>query len=171
MVPPREERTNVFIGNEGECDEIFVRHLASLYDIRGKIQTRIKNAGGGDPETIVIKSFEQRGTVLAYQHSLILIDTDKPLSKAEILAQRYGFELIKSSPCIEGLFLNILGERVPAFSRGCKDLFQGKYNGGEDVLTQSACLRHFSKKSIDEARIRIINPLDILIRRLHGDFS
>lgn len=168
-IPLREERTNVFIGNEGESELIFAKHLVSLYS-KGKIQVTKKFAGGKCPEFIVNKSNDQRRDRSVFQWSIILIDTDKCLEEAIVLAKQYGFELIRSTPCLEGLLLKILGESVPSLSRDCKEVFQRKYNGGQELLREDTCLRHFHKDVLESARRRIVDPLDILIRRLSGDF-
>jgi hypothetical protein len=166
---PLEERITVFAGSEGECEEIFLKHLRSMYS-RGLAMVKVKNAGGKHPLYIVEKSIDQR-MIGIYDHSLILMDTDKPYTEAEALARKNGFELFLNTPCFEAFLLETLNLPIPTTSRECKEQFQHRFNGDSSVLQSSTCEKHFTNKVIEAARKRMPKSLDRLIKRLQGLFD
>ena len=59
-----------------------------------------------------------------FDRTLVVYDTDLDLPEVwAAKARSAGHEMVPSTPCIEALFLEILGERVPANTGECKRAF------------------------------------------------
>ena len=59
-----------------------------------------------------------------FDRTLLVYDTDLDLPDVwAAKARRAGHEMVASTPCIEALFLEILGERVPPDTDECKRAF------------------------------------------------
>ena len=106
---------------EGKTEKAFLKHLQSLYIVRGcGVAVKIISADGKGPEYIVNYTIRRSHRIVS-DRILTLLDTDIPIT-AEVRkkATQGNIQLIESSPCFEGLLLKILNEQIPATSKQCK---------------------------------------------------
>lgn len=116
------QRTTLLIVGEGATEEAFLKHLRSLYcaDRQGPRVT-IKNAYGKGPENVLRVAIHELRRAADYDRVAVLMDTDIPwTAQLRKQAREHGIELLGCSPCIEGLFLQMLGNKAPASSTACK---------------------------------------------------
>lgn len=167
----RIQKTTVFAFGEGEAERIFLKHVRSLYAVN-KTSVRVDDAGGKDVSYILEKAVRVRGN-LKYNHSFILLDTDREWTNpVKNKAKTKGFELVGSSPCIEGLLLTVLEPATNHSNRSssdCKRAFQSSYLNGKRTLTDGDCKRLFSKSVIDGV-ISDIPILKRIIKIMEGNF-
>ena len=116
----REARATAQIVVEGFTEDAFCRYLKSVFARDCGISVEVHNARGGSPEDVVRSALKRRG----FDRTLILYDTDLTLAERWAAKSRSaGHEVVASSPCIEALFLDILGQRAPADTSDCKRAF------------------------------------------------
>ncbi|MEK7644908.1 MAG: hypothetical protein AAB391_01090 [Patescibacteria group bacterium] len=167
----RAQKTTVFAFGEGEAERIFLKHIRSLYAVN-KTSVRVDYAGGKDVSYILEKALRVKGN-LKYNHSFILLDTDREwTSPVKNKAKVKGFELVGSSPCIEGLLLTVLEPATNHANRSssdCKRSFQSNHLNGRRSLTDGDCKRLFSRSVLD-AVIPNMPILKRIIKIMEGNF-
>jgi hypothetical protein len=139
----RTERSSLLVVVEGETEQAFCLYLKSELCRKSNQHVLVVNAHGGSPASIIrtaYKYFRQA----AYDHVVIIFDTDRPLdgssgSEAKMLlkkmrSKRGAPEIIKFSPCIEGFFLQLLKHYVPDDTAACKRCFREHCLDDEDKL-------------------------------------
>jgi len=167
----RKQKNTVFGFGEGESEQIFLKHLRSLYSAN-KTSVKVDNAGGGEPSHILEKAVRIRSNI-AYNHSFLLLDTDKEWKESlSDEARKKSIELIGSSPCLEGLLLSILEPRANYNNRSssdCKRHFQDIYLNADRAITDVDCAQLFQKNILDQAKVGI-QPLRRIIEIMEGNF-
>lgn len=153
----------IFIG-EGKAEKAFLLYLRSIYSIN-TLKVTIKAAGGKGPSNVI-------GDAIAiskigdYDEISVLLDTDIewPAHKIKEAKER-GIELVASTPCLEGLLLDILNQktRYKCKSDECKKLLHGQLTGKE--TEKDSYHKLFTKEVLDNARGRV-KSLDTLIKLL-----
>jgi hypothetical protein len=168
----RQIQKTVFAFGEGETENIFLKHLRSIY-ANGKTHTTVDHAGGKNTSYIIQKAIRVR-SFNSYNHSFIFLDTipvwsltDKNYAKAK------SFELIGSEPSVEAIFLRIL-EPPKDFSTesasNCKRRFNKIYlNGNSRAINENECKKFFLKSRLDLAR-KYIPELNRIIEIIEGNF-
>lgn len=171
MSSQREVRKTVFAFGEGETENYFLKHLRSLY-AAGKTQTTVDHAGGKDVRYIITKAVKIRSHS-AYDHSFILLDTVPTWPTTAIqLANKNGFELIGSDPCVEAVFRRILETRRDISGNSStthKKMFSNQYINGKSLISEADCRRLFLKSRTDAARTSL-QILDRIISIMEGTF-
>jgi hypothetical protein len=112
------------IYGEGPSEEAFLCFLKATFVRRGsRFEIRTASDEGGDPVHVLRRCLRARGSV-EFTSRIILMDTDRPWHPDEViaLAAEENIRLLPSSPCLEGLLLEILEQRPPADSGECKRL-------------------------------------------------
>lgn len=117
----RTQRKTLLVVGEGYTEVAFLNYLKGLY-CRDKLgaHVTVKNAHGKGPENIVQTAIreQRRGQ---YDKVAAVLDTDIPWrDRLEKEAREHLVELIGNSPCVEALFLRLLGELVPDDTAACK---------------------------------------------------
>lgn len=116
----REARKTAQIVVEGFTEEAFCKYLKSEFAWNCGINVEIHNSRGGSPMDIVRSALTRPG----FDRTLVVYDTDLDLPETwAAKARKAGHEMVPSTPCIEALFLEILGERVPTNTNECKRAF------------------------------------------------
>mgnify|MGYP000131915859 CR=1 FL=1 len=116
----REARKTAQIVVEGFTEEAFCKYLKSEFARDCGISVEIHNSRGSSPMDIVHSALKRPG----FDRTLVVYDTDLDLPEVwAAKARSAGHEMVPSTPCIEALFLEILGERVPANTGECKRAF------------------------------------------------
>lgn len=138
---------------EGYSDRAFVEHIKGMYIYRGcGVSIKIKNAKGKGSNNVVRHAIaSQQG----FDRCAALYDTDVSLlTTHKKSAQRKNIELIESSPCLEGLLLDILGQHVPHDSSACKAALRPQLAGQDATNPNSYSI--FTKNLLDTERVRVL---------------
>ena len=155
----RPSRTVLLIG-EGKTEKIFLKHLKSLYISRGcGVAVNIQSADGKGPEYIVNYAI-RRSCRIQSDRILVLLDTDISIEvDTRNKASNNNIELVESTPCFEGLLLDILKQRVPPKSAQCKKQCRQHFTG---PLTEIESYKNLTKKLLEKRR-GDVPPLDKLL--------
>lgn len=119
---PRTRGTikSLLVLGEGPCDTAFGKYLHSQYIVRGAVSPKHYSLDGGGGDETVSKAL--RYDIESYDRAILLLDTDVPANAELIsLAEARGIKFILSTPCLEGLFLKVLGKSVPGNCDDCKN--------------------------------------------------
>lgn len=125
----REAKTTVLVYCEGQGEEIFLKHLRSLFSYNSGKSITIKNGKGGTATSIVQNAIKHSA---GYNTRVVILDNDKgkrEMEKARSLAEKGGIDLIENTPCLEATLLHIL-EGKPFKSKkssSCKKYFEKNY--------------------------------------------
>lgn len=117
----RKQRKTLLIVGEGQTEHAFLKYLVSLFcrDKQGPKVT-VENAHGKGPENILNTAIRIKRRA-SYDKTVAVLDTDIPWTQSlKREARSNNVELVGNDPCIEGLFLRLLGETVPNTTAECK---------------------------------------------------
>jgi hypothetical protein len=154
-LPPRQASRTLLLVGEGETEVAFLSHVKGIYAPRGcGLSVRVLNARGKGPENVVetvVRHAANRG----YESLAALLDTDIPWSvEVNRRAVAASIKLVGSTPCLEGLLLDVMGQAVPRRSADCKRTFAIVFRG--DPLRADAYARQFDRPVLDAARTRVV---------------
>jgi len=97
----------------------------------------------------------------AYDRVVVLLDTDLEMSAAvRRRARTKKVQIIGSTPCVEGLLLKILGERVPGTSAECKERCGGALPAR--LMLPEDYLECFPKRLLDGRRAEVAELAELL---------
>ncbi len=118
----KQQKKTVLMIGEGKTEEIFLKHMQSLYASQA-VTFQIKSATGGSPEMILHTAIKQ--SPYQYDRCYVLMDSDVPISdEVYEKAHAHGICIIKTEPmCLECMLLAVLDKKVPANSQKCKTQF------------------------------------------------
>lgn len=120
-------KTLLLVG-EGYAEKAFLSHLKSLFS-NGSFKITIVTAGGKGPEHVITHAISCKKCD-GYDFVIVLLDTDIPWPKAHIQkAMALGVNLIGSDPCLEGLLLEVIGQKKSETNDGCKKLLHPQLSG------------------------------------------
>ncbi|WP_416413751.1 RloB domain-containing protein [Pantoea sp. App145] len=143
---------------EGHSEKAFLHHIKSLY-CNGKKITII-TANGKGPANVIEQAL---GTYRCtpFNKVMVLMDCDLvwPTKKVKEATAK-GFILIGSTPCLEGLLLDILNQKKCTTNNGCKELLHPQLNGSS--TERDSYVEKFNKAVLDEMRT-VIKGLDEII--------
>jgi len=148
---PTKAKTTVLIIGEGSDDKAFLSHLNRLYNSRySNVKITIKDAHGGGPPQIIDCAIRQ-SMIGAYDIKAILMDTDITLTKENNdNIKEHSLIVIGSDPCLEGLLLDILGQKKDHRSAICKKAMHKQLNGKANDLDSYTKL--FTEYVLEKAR-------------------
>jgi len=143
--------STLIIVGEGACEKAFLSHLKQLFSNNTNQKVKIDSADGGSPYDIVNTTVKKTKHI-AYDKKYILIDSDIAIDeKTKKLAKENNIQIIESIPlCLEGMLLDVLGQKVPITSIQCKNLLYPQLSGsptdkesyqvlfGKNILENSA---------------------------------
>lgn len=146
MPPVRRQlqlRRTVLVVVEGDTEFAFCRYLKSIGSQGRNLQITIKNAHGGSPDKIV-EFARRQARQSAFDQVVILFDDDKPLSvTGQKTAHSMRARLFRFSPCVEGFYLRLLRQPVPATSEACKRAFHAQGLNEQQKVDHDAYARLF----------------------------
>lgn len=146
MPPPRRQlqiRRTVLVVVEGDTEFAFCRYLKAIGSQGRNLQITIKNAHGGSPDKIV-EFARRQARQSAFDQVVILFDDDKPLSvTGQKAAHSMRARLFRFSPCVEGFYLRLLRQPVPATSEACKRAFHAQGLNEQQKVDHDAYARLF----------------------------
>jgi hypothetical protein len=157
-------RTTLVVG-EGLAEATFLKHLKSLYLVRGQASLTVKNAKGKGGRQVLEFTLRQRRAA-DYDRMATLLDTDADWDDAQrARARKEKVTVFESSPCIEALLLRVAGHSVPPTSTLCKQAFAQRF--GAPAHRQEVYDRHFTVGVLNEAKDRV-PLLDALVKYLRS---
>lgn len=122
--------------------------MKSLYDRRDSGQKiKVESADGGSPRDII--NYVVKKKHIAYDRKVILMDSDIPLPSPDLKnAEKNSITIIQSTPlCLEGMLLDVLGDKIPRTSQSCKTKLHPRLSGPPTEKGSYAEL--FSKPVLD----------------------
>ena len=151
---------------EGYDDREFISHLKRLYCRKqGGIKITIANAKGKGAGNVIDTAFG-RWRQGGFDDLVVFYDGDlPPTGRARNRAR--SMKRLVAEPCLEGLFLEILGRPVPVSCRECKGAFR-------DLVGDRTFEQVFPRELLDERseQVRLLKDLidlsDGLMRRCPG---
>lgn len=171
--PTRNTKTTILIVGEGPTEKAFLQYLKELYVARDfGFTVKVECGSGGAPCSVVQKAIRLRGS-RAYDKCYVLFDTDRPLETDYKLSDRMNkrprIEVLKATPCIEGLFLAILEHpgfsQASAASDDCKRDFHADYISEEKKMDKRSYVAKFPKTMLDGRRAQV-SELDLILKAM-----
>lgn len=164
--PVRSTKKTVLIVGEGSTEKAFLRHVKELYITRDMdVSVNIECGAGGSPRNVAEKAIRLCGS-RGYDKCFILIDADIPLNADRKLLARMKrkpkIEILKSTPCIEGLFLSILDVIGNNSSDQYKSIFEATYLSSDKKTDKQSYDKLFPKNVLDQKRTQIRELNNIL---------
>ncbi|HEY4503743.1 MAG TPA: RloB domain-containing protein [Candidatus Paceibacterota bacterium] len=104
----RAASRTLLVFGEGMCEEMFLKHIKSLYSYIANIAVTVRKGKGGTAFDVVIDSDKIPGD---FDKKVVVLDNDKSteeMQQARKEANNRGIILIENTPCIEALLLSIL---------------------------------------------------------------
>jgi len=164
----RQANKTILIFGEGLDEKIFIKHLKGSYSHNKNISIKIWGGKGGGPEDIVLDAYRTLG---AFDKRVVILDNEKSMpemTKARIKAKQLGIDIIENTPCLESLFLKILGKKVNNSKPSqLKKEFEWAYLSEKRRRNVSEYKKIFPKKLLDSKRSQI-PELDKLISVMEG---
>jgi hypothetical protein len=170
---PRCTKITILIVGEGLTEKAFLQHIKELYVNReADVVVKVECGSGGAPKSVVQKTIRLRAC-RAYDKCFVLVDADRPLEVNKTLKKRMHtkppIEVLKATPCIEGLLLAIL--QYPKFSQhrtssdNCKREFETKYISANRKTDPRSYAAKFSRKVLDDHR-KAIPELETILKAM-----
>jgi hypothetical protein len=164
----RQASKTLLVFGEGFGEEMFLKHLKSLYSYRSNVAITVKKGKGGDAQSIIIDADRTPG---AFSRKIVVLDNDKArteMIKARQEAKNRGIELVENTPCLEFLLLSILDKKPSGKSSNwCKNEFESKYINKKKRGELNEYIKLFPKRLLDTKRSKI-SGLNKLILIMEG---
>ncbi|SQH76085.1 conserved protein of unknown function [Shewanella benthica] len=154
---------SLIVVGEGPIDAAFLSHMKIVYDGRETGQSiRITAGDGGCPKDVIKSAIQNRQA--EYDKKYVLIDSDITVTDVDFsYARKNGVNIIQSTPvCLEGMLLEVLGERPARTNQGCKEKLHPKLSGLPTCKHSYAVL--FTKKVLDKSDKVPIIELKLLMQ-------
>lgn len=154
---------------EGPTEKAFLQYLKELYVTRNDdIAVKIECGAGGSPNCVIQRAKRLCGS-RAYDECFVLIDADRLQENDCKIKHTKKIKVLKTTPCIEGLFLAILQHpnfsQVNASSDFCKKEFERKYLLGDKKYDKHSYYGIFSREMFEERR-KNLPELDVILKRI-----
>lgn len=164
----RFAKRTLLIFGEGLGEEIFLKHLRSIYSFDSNAHIDIRRGKGGDACSIVIDADK---VPASYDYKYVVLDNDKSgqeMTLARQEAKKRNIELIENTPCLEFILVTIL-DREPSGknSKWCKGEFESKYLSKQKRVEISRFASIFPKELLDVKRVAV-PKLNKLISIMEG---
>ena len=164
--PHITQRKTLLAVGEGKSDAAFLKYLRAQFCAGGSgVSVTVRQANGKGPSNVISTAIGAL-RISSYDKKLCLLDTDIDwTNQNKIDAKRKKIELIGSTPCLEGLLLQILGRQSPSVSDDCKR--QLKAITGKEMFEVEDYAVHFTYFHLQSVRTNIAE-LDKLLRLFEG---
>lgn len=170
--PFRRTKTTILFVAEGPTEKAFLQYLKDMYITRDMdIAVKIECGSGGSPKSVVEKAVRLKGS-RAYDKCFVLVDSDLPFEPDGELKKRMNkkprIEMLKATPCIEGLLLTILDlgfSQQATTSIESKRIFESNHLPEEKKTDKCSYERIFSKQVIEERRKAVVE-LDAILKAM-----
>lgn len=162
----RTVRKTRLVFGEGETEEAFLKHLKSLYGCScNDISCRVSSGNGGSPSSIIRKAIG-RCSSEHYDECFVVLDSDVGISENDVKKAIKGLRnsganvicpiIISCSPCIESLFLEIIGHTALQTCLECKNVFHDNYMSEKEKLNPANYIKRFPKDLLEIKRNDIL---------------
>jgi hypothetical protein len=167
-------RPTALIYTEGLHDSIFIGHLKTIYQSRFDEATpviTVKKGRGGTQDAIVKDAHLAPG---AFDAKFVKLDSDRPakeMLRADQLATKLNVTIVRSSPCLEAMLLNILDpgtDYTQMSAKSCKRTFERMYIPSQHRGSVSRYRTIFGKSALDAARARVPD-LNLIVEIFEAD--
>lgn len=171
--PTKSTKKTILIVGEGETEKAFLQHIKELFIPRdADFVVKVECAAGGGPKGVLQKTIRLRSS-RAYDKCFVLVDSDRPFKSDSKLEERMRkkprVEILKSTPCIEGLFLAILQHRnfsqSSATSDYCKREFEANYIPLDKKTDKQAYAERFTREVIENRRC-VVAQLEAILQAM-----
>jgi hypothetical protein len=161
--PTKNTKKTILIVGEGETEKAFLQHLKELLVSReADFVVKVECGSGGGPKGVVQKTIRLRSS-RAYDKCFVLVDADRafePDSKLEErMRKKPRVEMLKSTPCVEGLLLAVLQHRnfsqASATSDYCKREFETNYISADKKTDKRAYAEQFTEEVVRNRRAAV----------------
>lgn len=117
----RRERKTLLVVGEGHTEVAFLNYLKTLYcRSSSSVRVKVENAHGKGPENVLNTAIRMQNHA-SYDCVVAVLDTDIVWTDSLIRKARENkVQLVGNTPCIEALFLSLLGHRPPSDTDACK---------------------------------------------------
>jgi predicted P-loop ATPase len=155
---------------EGLGEEMFLKHLRSLYAYNSGVSVTIRNGKGGNPKNIVINATNEPGD---FEKRIVILDNDKDkqeMDQASAEAKKKGVKILENSPCLEATMLSILRPKQnfsTKKSAWCKSEFESNYVDKKKRTELEEYKKVFSKQILDDQKDSV-PELKALINLMQG---
>lgn len=162
----RKQRKTLLVVGEGHTEVEFLKYLRTLYCRKpSSASVKVENAHGKGPEN-VLNTAIRRQKRASYDRIVAVLDTDIEWSVAlKRDAEQNDVLLVGNEPCIEALFLALLGHKPPADTAGCKTAMAAVVNA--NLLSRDSYESWCSKEKLERLR-RVNAGLNSLLRLYEG---
>ncbi|MDZ7862223.1 hypothetical protein [Acidovorax sp.] len=151
----RSVARTVLVVGEGQSEELFLRHLCSLYQQRGSgVRITIKNARGKGAQHVVDYAIRQSRNA-DFDERVALLDTDVGWNATtQNMARKGRIEVLQATPCLEAVLLQIHGYPVENRTTAqLKQAFEAAF--GASASASNVFAQHFNAKEVEAARTRL----------------
>lgn len=159
------KKATLLVVGEGASEKAFVRYLRTLFGRNSNQRVTIESEDGGGPKSM-IDNVIRKHRHQDFNHKALLLDEDKEIpANARRKAEKNQLELIISRPvCLEGMLLEVLGEKVPADASAsdCKARLRPKL--GEPSTNWQAYENCFPQTVLDTTSVQAIARLRELLK-------
>ncbi|MFC2149242.1 RloB domain-containing protein [Candidatus Auribacterota bacterium] len=171
--PGKYAKKTILMVGEGPTEKAFLQYIKELFISReADHSVKVHSGSGGSPRSVIHKTIRLRNNS-AYDKCFVLLDADITLetdSKQKTQMKRKPrVEILRATPCIEGLFLAIL--RYPNFSQNnlrsdaCKREFESKYLPRNKKTYKDSYTGVFPREMLEDRR-KYIEELDIIMNAM-----
>lgn len=153
----RQASQTLLIFGEGLGEEMFLKHLKSLYSRDSDVAVTIRKGRGGTAYGIVIDADKVPG---AFDRKVVVLDNDKgkgEMDKARTEAVKRKIELIENTPCLEYILLSVLEDKniKGKNSSQCKKEFEERYINKKKRNEPEEYAKIFPKELLDKRRHKV----------------
>lgn len=162
----RKQRKTLLVVGEGHTEVAFLNYLKTLYcRDPSSASVKVENAHGKGPENVLNTAFRKQKRA-SYDRVVAVLDTDIEWTAAlKRDAKQNSVQLVGNEPCIEALFLALLGHKPPADTAGCKTAMASAVS--VDLLNRDSYESWCSKEKLE--RLRQVNDgLNALLKLYEG---
>lgn len=166
----RSAKRTLLMYGEGLGEEMFLKHLRSLYAYNSGVSVTIRNGKGGNPKSIIVNAVNEPGD---FERRIVILDNDKgkkEMKQAHDEAKKSGVELLENSPCLEATLLTILRPKQSFSAKKsawCKSEFESNYMDKKKRTELEEYKKVFSKQILDNQKDKI-SELKTLINLMQG---
>jgi len=171
--PTQNIKKTILIVGEGETEKAFLQYLKELFILRdADFAVKVECGFGGGPKGVVQKTIRLRSS-RAYDKCFVLVDSDRPFEADHnlvvLMRRKPRVEMLKSTPCVEGLFLAILRHRnfsqSSATSDYCKREFEANYISADKKTDKRSYGEQFTLEVI-KGRRATVAELDAILKAM-----
>lgn len=166
----RSTKSTLLMFGEGLYEEIFLKHLKSIYSRNSGVSIIIRNGKGGNAIDIVINAGREPGD---FDQRIVVLDNDKDQNEMELArakAKQKGIELLENSPCLEAMLLSVLKNGV-SFSVKQSDWYKNEFESNYLDKQKRTDIQEYEKifpKHLLDERRKQITELNKLISLMEG---